>query len=153
MDCFCEIDYEKVTAWVAIFIALLSVYLSIRFHLIAIIYTQINIKAAECNSYIDKQNPEKLPQNEGQLSGIVSSIITMNELLDIELECKSFLLISKLKILRVFHLQLHTTMRSLLKLESDDNRIKQFMQNPDIEEQFSNCKRILNDQIEADKKN
>lgn len=152
MVCLCEIDYEQLSTWIAIILAIFSIFFSLRINRISQIYSLISIKTSECNSYIDLENPESMPQNIGQFSGIISSIITCKELIN-ELKTNWLFLSRTSRFKRIFYLQLHTTIRVMLTFNEKDSSIKEFMIDETLHRQFLDSKKFLKKEINRNNEN
>jgi predicted ATPase with chaperone activity len=93
-------------------VALLVAFIALRYQIITLILSQFTEKAKECNKYLNANL--QLDNNIKSVSGVLSSIITAKQILDIHRKKYLIwlLLIRKQTLIDVFHLQLHTSIRS-----------------------------------------
>jgi hypothetical protein len=128
------------------FLALIVAISSIRYQIITMINAQLADKAKECNSYLEAN--AMVPKSAHKVSGIVSAIITAEELLDEQLNFKKYtilILLNKQSILKQFYLQLHTSIRVYLKKKTlSDAEINDPVLRDQIRAQFMRAKEILN---------
>lgn len=124
MKCSCEIDYNLLTSVIALFVAVIALFLSymaMRYQIIGLISSQIADKAKECNSNLDPLNNSEVPKSNDKFSGILSAIITCEELINYEVYKKRSIFLWKLQtdsLVDKFYLQLHTTIRFFLEKET-----------------------------------
>ena len=126
-------------------LALMVAISSIRYQIISMINMQLADKAKECNNYLDTNAMP--PKSAHKVSGIVSSIITADELLDHHLKFKKYtvlIFLNKQSLLEQFYLQLHTSIREYLKKKSlTDGEINDLSLANQIRSQFARSKEIL----------
>ena len=118
MPCICSIDYGILIAVLALLVAIIS----IRYQIIALIQNQLADKARECNRFLDSNG--QISKESANLSGIISSAITARQLLEYQLKSKRYsilLFLNRKALIDQFYLQLHTSIRELLKKESLQN--------------------------------
>lgn len=117
MESVFKYNYEHVVSLVALLIALISLfvsYMAMRYQIIGLLTSQIADKAKECNSYLEQQNLSLTPTKIDRISGILSAIITCEELINYEVYYKGSIFLCNLKVeylVDKFYLQLHTTIR------------------------------------------
>ena len=103
-------------------------------------------KAAQVNSFLSR---DKIPEEAGSFSGMVTNIITTKEILD-KLEKQHRLAAnSRFKVLLkdVFYLQLHTSVREWLKEEPNDDAVsKMFPSKSTIVNQIEKAQLYLSHQ-------
>ncbi|MDP3929187.1 MAG: hypothetical protein Q8R57_09200 [Bacteroidota bacterium] len=121
-------DFNLITSILAAIIATLALivsYIAVRFQYVAIINTQLADCASRCNEQLTDSNKNYVPKENDKISGILSGIITAEEILNSYLlERNPFLLnLNSQRIIDHFYLQLHTTIRVYVEkeeLESSD---------------------------------
>jgi hypothetical protein len=154
MKCFCEIDYNLLTSVLALFVALVALlvsYMAMRYQIIGLISSQMADKAKECNSNLDPKDYSNIPKNNDKFSGILSAIITCEELLNYEVYHKGSIFLWKLNVdslVDKFYLQLHTTVRVFVEKQNiqsrdleNDNHLETF------NEQFQRTREFLKTSI------
>lgn len=124
MKCFCEIDYNLLTSIIALFVACVALfvsYMAMRYQIIGLISTQMADKAKDCNSNLDPLNFSNIPKSNDKFSGLLSAIITCEELINYEIYKQGSIFLWKLDVESLvdkFYLQLHTTVRVFLEKET-----------------------------------
>jgi hypothetical protein len=133
-------DYNLIISVAAIIIAVLALivgFYAVRFQYIAIINTQLADRARFCNEQLTDSNKSYVPKENDKISGILSGVITAEEILNSYLtERNPFLcFLDSQRIIDHFYLQLHSTIRLFVEkneiFESD-------MSNPNLYEVFNN---------------
>jgi hypothetical protein len=156
MKCFCDIDYSLVTSIFALIVALLALYIPTRYQIVSLINAQLSDKAKECNSNLDPNNLSYIPPQNDKVSGILSAIITAEELLNYKLYLKKSPYLIKLDVQSLidqFYLQLHTTIRLFIQKEKlDTNDITHQNQLEILQNQHKRSKEFLSISISRDNK-
>ncbi|MCK4346705.1 MAG: hypothetical protein KAX05_15585 [Bacteroidales bacterium] len=155
MNCILQnINYELIVAIVAFAVGLISLIVarkSIRKQTTSLIQSQLSEKANQCNQYLNPMNLSNIPNEIDKVSGILSSIITAEEILFLQTHFKKNRLNWKPKlepIVDVFYLQLHTTIRVFFKNDNLENsKLSEVMKNSILQTQFQRCKEFLNKSI------
>ena len=157
MKCFCDIDYNLLTSVIALIVALVAIYLSfraLRYQIIALINVQLSDKAKECNNNLDINNMSSIPKRNDKFSGILSSIITAEEILNYQLYLKKNIFkrgIDIQSLIDQFYLQLHTTIRVFLqKGEINENDLENNNHLVTFKEQYQRSIDFLADSINKD---
>jgi hypothetical protein len=121
MNCFCEIDYNLLTSIIALLVAVFALivsYVAIRYQIISLINAQLGDKAKECNGNLSPLDLSKPPRTNDKVSGLLSSIITAEELLNYQVYHKKNIFLWRLdlqSLIDQFYLQLHTTIRVFIE--------------------------------------
>ncbi len=115
-------DLNSITSKAAVIIAILALIVSfyaVRFQYIAIINSQLADCARRCNEQLTDSNKSYLPKENDKISGVLSGIITAEEILNTYLyERNLFLLnLNSQRLIDHFYLQLHTTIRVFIEKE------------------------------------
>ncbi len=116
MFCLCEFDHSLLIAILAVVATLLCV----RYQIFTMINTQLSEKARECNQFLTNN---QLSFEARKISGIVTSIITAQRLLDHHIKFKKYhilVLINRQSFIDQFYLQLHTTIHDWIKRNEFD---------------------------------
>jgi type III secretory pathway component EscV len=113
-------DYNLIISVAACIIAVLALivgFYAVRFQYIAIINTQLADRARMCNEQLTDTNKSYVPKENDKISGILSGIITAEEIMNSYLsERNPFLLnLNSQRIIDHFYLQLHTTIRIFIE--------------------------------------
>lgn len=142
-------------------LAFITTYLCVRYQLLGLILNQLADKARECNSNLNQKN--QVPEEANKASGLVTSIIKANSLLNYHLKHRRVLLLflNRQSCVDQFYLQLHTSVLELLftigrfvNLKTDpspDESVNEQIK-IDIQCQLKKCITILNISHERDKK-
>ncbi|WP_426669942.1 hypothetical protein ACPPVU_01610 [Mucilaginibacter sp. McL0603] len=123
MSCSNNIDYNLLSSILALVVAIIALfvgYRAIRYQIISLINAQLADKAKDCNTNLDSNNYGDAPKQLDKISGILSSIITAEELLNYQVNLKKNIFILHLDVQSLidqFYLQLHTTIRLFLQKE------------------------------------
>lgn len=116
--CFIAENWTLVIPLIVGLLALIIGYVAVRLQILSHLSTQLAHKSLECNGYLDPRTINHFPQKPSQVSGILSAIITAEELFyyRFKLQNRFFtLLIKKQPLIDKFYLQLHTTIRTQIK--------------------------------------
>jgi len=119
---------------IALIIAIFALFISykaIRYQIISLLNVQLSDKAKYCNDNLDKNNLSKMPTQIDKFSGILSAIITAEELFNYQFCYKKSIFLwffDCQSLIDQFYLQLHTTIRVFLQ--------KGQIQESDIDDSF-----------------
>lgn len=165
MKYFCEVDYNLLTSIIALFVALIALcvsYMTMRYQIIGLISSQMADKAKECNSNVDPLDNSKPPRSNDKLSGLLSAIITCEELINYEIYKRGSIFLWRLNVdwlVDKFYLQLHTTVRVFVEkqnikssdLDNDDyllafndqfQRVREFLKTAIIKNQNKDFEKL-----------
>lgn len=153
--CWYNLNYGLIVA----VIALIGTFAGIRYQILILINTQLSNKAKECNSYLGSNYAVGAVFKPSKISGIVSAIITAQQLLNYHFKYKKYYILfgaSKNRAKTQFYLQLHTSIREFL--EREELNVAQFEGGSEhgkqvICRQFLMCKEILKNSIKKNKIN
>lgn len=121
MKCSSDINYDlllSIIALIAALIALLLSYKAVHYQIISLLNAQLADKAKDCNSNLEPNDSSRIPKQNDKVSGIVSSIITAEELINYQVCLKKSIFSRNLdlqSLIDQFYLQLHTTIRVFLQ--------------------------------------
>lgn len=115
-------DSNQIISLVSLLIAIIAFFVafsSVRFQIVTLINSQLADRAKMCNEQLTDSNKSYIPKENDKVSGILSSIITAEEILNSYLSSKNFFLwkIDSQIIIDHFYLQLHTTVRLFVEKE------------------------------------
>ncbi|MBL7075607.1 hypothetical protein ISS37_10270 [candidate division KSB1 bacterium] len=128
---------------------------ALRYQRVSLLNSQLADKAKECNNNLDPVNLSKPPRRNDKVSGLLSSIITAEELLFYQTHHKKWKISWKPNqesLIDQFYLQLHTTIRVYLEknsIEEKDLDSSEFM--VIFNKQFQRSKEFLARSIEKNK--
>lgn len=132
----------------ALIVALIAFFVSYKatlFQKISLIDTQLSDKAKECNNNLDISDLSAFPKKEDKVSGILSAIITGEEILALQVLPKTWIFsINRQLRIDLLYLQLHTTIREFLKKDSLNNQDLEESRHLEVlKKQFLRCKQFL----------
>lgn len=147
-------DSGSMTEIASIAIALIAIYIGVRYSLTTFIHSLMFEKAKDANHALNSYNL----WNFQQVSAMVSAIVVSFQLYHIHTSGIRYLFLIFMRQQRFsdsFYLQLNTTIRIMLERESkfDSNNIQNFngydsKAQSDLNDQWVICKRLLNKSIE-----
>jgi len=155
MDCIEGYDYSFWISLGTMIIAIAAVvisYISIRYQNISLINSQLTKKAESCNSNLNSNDLSKIPKNNAKFSGILSSIIVAEEILNSKTDSFFLIFCNFQSLIDQFYLQLHTTIRVFLqkgRISKED--IENDNQFDDFESQYQRATEFLKVSIARDK--
>lgn len=155
MKCFCEIDYNLVTSIFSLIVAIYAIIYAIRYQLISLLNAQLSDKAKECNNNLMADNMSKIPTENDKISGIISSIITAEEILNYNVYKVRKNILWKINdqiLIDQFYLQLHTTIREFLMKENIEiEDIENANHLTTFQAQFKRSKEFLSESLKKNK--
>jgi hypothetical protein len=110
---------DTIFSFIAVIIAFSAVVFSVAGFQVQIILSQLAYKAEECNKYILSETQQIQVEDIPKLSAIVSTIITANQILNINYKIICIIFKSKQSCIDQFYLQLHTSIRELVNSNKD----------------------------------
>jgi hypothetical protein len=129
------------------FLAIVMAYFAVRYQVLSLCQSQISDKAKDCNKNIDNatQRIIETPQN---ISHVVSTIITTEQLIDRIIGKRVYLFITKASLIEQLYLQLHTSIIEYIKKNTITETFKEGQVKYHIGLQLDYCKRLFEKAIQ-----